>query len=263
VQYNFLDRYLQGSSLVHRLDPRLKLLAALAFVVVATLIRPHAWPAYLLLAALAWTAVLVSGVPLSVALKRSAVALPFAGIVALSLPFTRAGQVIWAWHAFRWRIALTDQGLLLFVAVVFKAWLSVLVSGLLVATTPFDTVLVAMRALHAPAVLAAVISLMYRYLFVLVEEAGRLQTAREARSVGRGGTMAWRVRVLGGMIGSLFIRSYERSERIYSAMLSRGYAGQVLSLTPLAWRSRDSWIGLSWGVALVVVAAVGRLWPGL
>ena len=60
---------------------------------------------------------------------------------------------------------------------------------------------------------------MYRYLFVLVDEAQRLQTARESRSAGSGGTVAWRARVLGGMVGSLFIRSYERSERIYAAMV--------------------------------------------
>ena len=73
----------------------------------------------------------------------------------------------------------------------------------------------------------ATISFMYRYLFVLVDEAMRLQTARDARSVGAGRTLFWRAKVLGGMIGCLFIRSYERSERIYAAMLSRGYAGEV------------------------------------
>jgi cobalt/nickel transport system permease protein len=113
-----------------------------------------------------------------------------------------------------------------------------------------------------PAVLTATISFMYRYLFVLVDEAMRLQTARAARSVGTGRTVWWRAQVLGGMIGSLFIRSYERSERIYAAMLSRGFAGEVRTLTRLTWQARDTWVGLAWVAALAAIATLGRaaLW---
>ena len=115
-----------------------------------------------------------------------------------------------------------------------------------------------MRSLHVPAVLTATISFMYRYLFVLVDEAMRLQTARASRSVGAGRTVWWRARVLGGMIGSLFIRSYERSERIYAAMMSRGFAGEVRTLTHLTWQARDTWVGLAWVAALIAIAALGR-----
>jgi cobalt/nickel transport system permease protein len=104
----------------------------------------------------------------------------------------------------------------------------------------------------------ATISFMYRYLFVLVDEAMRLQTAREARSVGTGRNVVWRARVLGGMIGSLFIRSYERSERIYAAMLARGFAGEVRTLTELTWQRHDLWAGLAWAAALVVASVAGR-----
>ena len=78
---------------------------------------------------------------------------------------------------------------------------------------------------------------------------------------GPDGSLLWRVRVLGGMIGSLFIRSYERSERIYAAMLSRGFAGEIRSLTHLAWKARDSWAGVGWGVALVTVTILGQMLP--
>jgi cobalt/nickel transport system permease protein len=258
VRHSLLDRYRQGTSLVHRLDPRLKLLATLAFVVATTSTPPRAWPAFLLLAVLAAGAVLLSRVPPGEALRRSAVALPFAGMAALSLLFTRSGQVVWSWHPLGWRIAITDQGALLFASILVKSWLSVLVSGLLVATTPFPELLAALRALGVPAVLAAIISFMYRYLFVLVDEAMRLQTARDARSAGAGGTLFWRAQVLGGMIGSLFIRSYERSERIYAAMLSRGFAGQLRTLTRSRWRARDSWAALCWGALLAAATLLGR-----
>jgi len=258
-QTAFLERYQQGTSLVHRLDPRLKLLATLGFVVAATSTPPPAWPALVLLAGLAWGAIGLAGIPWGQALRRSAIALPFAGMVALSLPFTQAGQVVWARSLWGWELAITDAGLLLFATILVKAWLSVLVSGLLVATTRFPDLLLGLQSLRVPAALTATISFMYRYLFVLVDEALRMRTAREARSVGTGRTVAWRARVLGGLIGSLFIRSYERSERIYAAMLDRGYAGEIRSLTRLTWQRRDSWAALAWGLALLGVALVARL----
>jgi cobalt/nickel transport system permease protein len=260
VHSRFLDRYLQGTSPVHRLDPRLKLLATLAFVLVTTSTPPHAGAAFLLLASLGLGVTLLSQIRLLEALKRSMVALPFAGMAAVSLPFTQAGRVLWAWDPLGWRIAITDQGLLLFAAVMAKAWLSVLASGLLVATTPVPDLLSALRVLGIPAVLTSIISFMVRYLFVLVDEAMRLHTAREARSAGTGGgTLIWRARVLGGMIGSLFIRSYERSERIYAAMRSRGFDGQVRTTARPAWRARDSWTALLWASTLVVAAVLGRV----
>lgn len=255
----FLDRYDQGASLVHRLDPRLKLLATLAFILVATSLPPSAWPAFLPLAVLALAAIRLAGIPLGEGLKRSSIALPFAAMVALSVPFTRSGQVVWEGRLLGVHLAVTSEGLLLLAAVLIKSWLSVLVSGLLVATTPFPQLLKAMRSLHLPGVLTATISFMYRYLFVLVDEAMRLHTAREARSAGPGGTIGWRAKVLGGMVGSLFIRSYERSERIYLAMVSRGFAGEIQTLRPLSWQRRDSWAGLVWGAALTAIAVVGRM----
>jgi cobalt/nickel transport system permease protein len=258
MRHSFLDRYRNGTSLVHRLDPRLKLLATLGFVLAATSMPPD-WPGFALLGLLALGAILASRIPLIEALKRSAIALPFAGMVALSLPFARGGTVVWAWHPFGWTLAVTDEGLALFAAVLVKAWLSVMISGLLVATTSFADLLVAMRSLHVPAVLTTTMSFMYRYLFVLTDEAMRLQTARNARSVGSGRTVWWRARVLGGMIGSLFIRSYERSERIYAAMLSRGFGGEVRTLRRFSWQPHDTWVALTWIVALAGAATAGRL----
>ena len=258
MRHSFLDRYRQGTSPIHRLDPRLKLLATLAFVLVVTTVPPGTWLAFVLLAVLAVGMVVIAQVPLLEGLKRSAVVLPFAGMVAVSLPFTQAGEAVWAWQLWGFTLTVTDAGLSFFAAVMIKAWLSVMISGLLGATTPFPDLLKAMGSLRVPAVLTATISFMYRYLFVLMDEAVRLQTARASRAVGRGRTVRWRARVLGGMIGSLFIRSYERSERIYAAMLSRGFGGEIRTLTRLSWQARDTWIGLAWVAALLAIAALGR-----
>jgi len=259
MRHSFLDRYHQGSSLIHQLDPRLKLLATLAFVLAASTTPPEAWPTFVLLAVLAISATLVAQIPLGEGLKRSAIVLPFAGMVAISLPFTQGGQVILSWNILGWTLTVTDQGLIQFASVMIKAWLSVMVSGLLVATTPFPELLKGLHSLRVPAILTSTISFMYRYLFVLVDEAMRLQTAREARSTGTGRTVWWRGQVLGKMIGSLFIRSYERSERIYAAMLSRGFAGEIRTLTHFHWQMRDSWVALAWATMLVGASILGRV----
>jgi cobalt/nickel transport system permease protein len=120
---------------------------------------------------------------------------------------------------------------------VTKSWLSVQAAILLAASTQFPELLQAMRAVGIPRLLVSMFGLMWRYLFVLVDEALRLMRARQARSgqsmvAGKksGGSVAWRARLTGGMAGNLFLRAFERSDRIYVAMLSRGYDGEVRTL---------------------------------
>ena len=131
-------------------DPRLKLLATLAFILVASSTPPRAWPAFVLLAALVLAAIAISRIPPVEVLKRSLIALPFAGMIALSLPFTQGGEPVWTWRPFGWELTVTDEGLILCGAVLVKAWLSVLAAALLLATTPLFDLLQAMRALHVP-----------------------------------------------------------------------------------------------------------------
>ena len=125
-----------------------------------------------------------------------------------------------------------------------------------------------MRALQVPRLLVAVFGLMWRYLFVLVDEALRLIRARAARSgisdpaLRSGGTLAWRARVTGGMAGSLFLRAFERSDRIYAAMAARGYDGEVRAfpLPPLAPAAR---LVLGAGHALLaLLTLLGVFWRG-
>jgi cobalt/nickel transport system permease protein len=146
-----------------------------------------------------------------------------------------------------------------------KSWLSVQAALLLAYTTPFADLVDALRGLRIPAVIVSIISFMYRYLAVLTDEAGRMSRARQSRSAaapkGRpGGSYSWRARVTGAMVGSLFIRSYERSERIYSAMLARGFAGTFRS----AQLPRPDQRSLVWFtaalLAIVTFVVAANLW---
>jgi cobalt/nickel transport system permease protein len=211
---------------------------AIAFILSVALTPIAAWPIYVLLLALAVAVAIVSELGTTYALKRALLALPFA-LAALPSLFTVPGTTLFSWQIGPWLLTATQPGLQRLLSVMLKSWISMQAAILLTATTRFPDLLVAMRAVHVPRLLVAIFGLMWRYLFVLVDEAIRLIRARDARSgspTGRGGrTVMWRARVTGGMAGNLFLRGYERSERIYAAMAARGYDGHIRSfpLPPL------------------------------
>jgi cobalt/nickel transport system permease protein len=256
-----LDTYLHGDSAVHRVDPRVKLVVTILFILTAALTPDRSWIAFAALEALVLFVTLLARVGFGVVQKRAAVALPFT-LAALTVLFSTPGEVALtlplpgAW-------GITGAGLLRFASIVLRSYISVQAAVVLAATTPFPDLLWGMRALHIPKVLVAISGFLYRYLFVLADEAQRLMRAREARSAapdGRGGgSIPWRARVAGGMAGSLFIRSYERSERIYSAMLARGYDGDVRTLAPPNLRPIDVIVGAVVALCLAGVLIIGRI----
>jgi cobalt/nickel transport system permease protein len=92
--------------------------------------------------------------------------------------------------------------------------------------------------------MVSIIAFMYRYLGVLAAESSRMSRARAARSAvapdgRRGGSIAWRAKVTGGLVGALFLRSYERSERIYAAMQARGFEGEIRHIHSRALRASE------------------------
>lgn len=250
------ERFQEGSSLLHRLEARTKLLIALAFIFAATLTPTGRWEILGGLAILLAAGVALGGLSPLLVLRRSALALPFV-LAAVPLLFTREGNELFTIPVLAWRWTASDAGLEAVLTILLRSWLSVSAAVVLTATTPAIDLLRALRGLHAPRIIVATVSFMYRYIFVIGEEAQRLMRARECRSAsvgeGRGGSIGWRAHVLGNMVGSLFLRSYERAERIYDAMRSRGYDGELRSLTMTSLRRAD-YVALS--IALGLLAAL-------
>ena len=176
---------------------------------------------------------------------RSLVALPFI-LIALPTVFTKPGSPLYELPLGLVTLTATAEGVEFFASVLIKSWTSVTAAVLLTSTTPPLRLLAALRALRLPAILVAVVMLMYRYLFVLVDEAQRMLRARTARSAAigprSGGSIVWRAKSAGGMAGSLFIRTLDRSERIYMAMLARGYDGSIRQQSVSAYS--DDWPSL-------------------
>jgi cobalt/nickel transport system permease protein len=236
MHVHFLDPYHPGNSPIHRLDPRIKLILTLVFILTNTLVPTAAWPVYVLLFAMVLSAELVSELGVSHILKRSALALPFV-LAALPIIFTVPGDTLFALALGPWSIHASYAGFERFISITLKSWISVQAAIVLASTTSFPDLLVAMRAIRVPRLLVSIFGLMWRYLFVFIDEANRLIRARLARSglsdkagLRPGGSISWRARVTGGMAGSLLLRAFDRSDRIYMAMVSRGYDGESRSL---------------------------------
>ncbi len=271
MHVHFLDPYRALSSPIHALDGRVKFILAVAYILTVSLTPLGAWPIYSLLLALVLSAEILSSLGIGYVWKRASLALPFI-LAALPVIFTTSGDPLFTLELGSLRLVASAAGMGRFVNVALKSWLSVQAAIVLTSCTLFPDLLKAMRAVHVPRLLVAMFGLMWRYLFILVDEALRLMRARTARSgapvfragsrrAARGGTLVWRARVTGGMAGSLFLRAFERSERIYVAMLSRGYDGEVrsLDLAPLTAGSR---LALAAGLALLglLLASALFLW---
>lgn len=265
MHVHFLDPYRPRLSPVHQLDARIKLILAVAFIVVTTLTPVGAWPIYVLLFAIMLSVEIASELGVSYVLKRALLAAPFI-LAAVPLLFTVDGTPIFSVAIGPWTLSMTWQGLERFVSIAIRSWLAVQMAIVLASTTTFPDLLRAMRALKVPRILVAVFGLMWRYLFVMVDEVGRLLRARAARSghsddltLKTGGTLRWRARVAGGMAGNLFIRSIERGDHIYAAMIARGYDGEVRGF-PLRPVAQTHWLVLVGGlVVLILVYLLGLL----
>jgi cobalt/nickel transport system permease protein len=227
-----------------------------AFIVTVSLLPIGSYLAL----ALAWLAIVALSWSAKIGPWRTArsafFALPFM-LAALPLVFTRGGPSLAVIDLGPLTVSVSAEGLRQFTTIALKSWVSVQAALLLSFTTPFHDLIDGLRELRLPRVMVAIISFMYRYLGVLSEETARMNRARASRSAERpgthaGGTLGWRARVTGAMVGSLFLRSYERSERVYAAMQARGFDGELRYLPgpPLARRA----IALT-GLALAALVA--------
>lgn len=222
-----------AASPIHRLDPRAKIAGFAGITLVGVSTPLHAWPAFAAcFAALAAIAALARVGP-GIVWSRVRVILPLVVFVAAFVPFVRGGPAVEVGP-----LSVSEAGLATFALVNAKAAIGALSAILLGATTSFPDILHGLERLRVPRLLTVIAAFMYRYVFVIVDEARRMRAALSAR--------AYRPRhlgqaaAIGRLVTALFLRSYERGERVYLAMLARGYAGAMPRLAVLAFRRADT-----------------------
>ena len=262
MHFDAFDRYHDHDSFLHRLDPRVKAVVTVVFIVSNALLPDGAWFAFGFVWVFMLLCNLLSKLGYAYTLKRSIIALPFA-LIAITVLFSIPGKPLATFHVLMSDFTITDAGLLRFVSIIIRSWLSVQMAILLVAVTRFPDLIHALEHLRVPAILTTIIAFLYRYLFVLTDEVFRLLRARESRSAAAagsrsGGGVLWRAKVAGNMAGQLFLRSYERSDRIYNAMLARGYAGRLYTLNPHEMKSTD-YYATAFAIAVIfLIQLIGR-----
>jgi len=200
-----VEGWSRGTSPLHRRDARCKLAVLIAFLSAVSTTPPGAELAFAGYGALLISAAAASRLPLAGLLRRAALVLPFSATFAL---------ITW-WSG--------DPGRAL--ALAEKSFLSGLAALLLVATTPLTQLLAALESLRVPRLLILVTQFVYRYLFVISEQAQHMRLAAKSRGAHRA-ARARGFNAAAGALSVLFVRSWERADGIYRAMLARGFSGR-------------------------------------
>lgn len=210
----------------------MKLVFTIVFIVFVNLTPTKAWGAFALFFLYLIAIIATARLKLSVIAKRTLISLPFIFAV-IPLIFT-GNSLFEVVPIFGSEISVSMEGLQRFLSITIKSILSILVALILVLTSRPSEIFFAMERLRIPSLFISIINLAYLYLFVIRDKVLRMIRARASRSShgltkkSSGGSLWWRAKITGGMAGSILIRSIERSDRVYAAMISRGYNGKVI-----------------------------------
>ncbi|MFD9620361.1 cobalt ECF transporter T component CbiQ [Streptomyces virginiae] len=224
--------YREGHSPVHALPPHCKLAATLAFVVVVVSTPREAVWAFGLYAVLIAAVAAVARIPAGFLLRRLLIEVPFVAFAVL-MPFVAEGERVEVLG-----MSLSVSGLWDAWNVLAKGTLGVAASVMLASTTELRALLLGLQRLKLPPLLVQIASFMIRYGDVISDELRRMSIARRSRGFEARGIRHWGV--LAKTAGALFIRSYERGERVYLAMVSRGYTGSMPVIDEVA-ATRAQW----------------------
>jgi len=249
--------YRPGRSAVHRLAPEVKVAATLAFVLAVVATPRHAGWAFAVDAALVAAVARAADLPLPTLARRLVIELPFLAF-ALFLPLVgEAPHTDLALPGLT--LSLSEPGLWAAWNILVKGTLGVAATVLLASTTSVAELLYGLDRLRVPRAFTTIAGFMVRYGDVIVGEARRMRIARLSR--GHDPRWIWQARAMASTAGTLFIRSYERGERIHLAMLSRGFTGErPPSSTPGGRADRRPWLAAAVvpAIAATVAAAAHR-----
>lgn len=242
-----IERAALADSPLAGIDPRAKLVVTLLYLVAVLSFPLHATAGLILFALYPIVASTMSATPFESIFRKSLLVLPLVVFIGIFNPWMHRQP------AFHVGSVAVSEGWLEFASIVIRGLLSVQAVLVMICSTDFYKLCHALTRMGIPAVFASQLMFVYRYLFVLIDEAVSMDRARRARSYGR---RHYSFRMYGIFVGQLLLRTVERSRRIYNAMLSRGFDGSIPATgghTP--WTRRDTLFTLIWGILFIA----GRL----
>lgn len=239
-ELNKMEQASEQSSLLHLLDPRVKLLVTLLFVIFVLSLPLEDLSCLILFFIYPIVSCACAGIAYGGVFKRSLIVLPFIVFVAIFNPLIHRQVVFYVGG-----VGIT-AGWISFISVLIRGLISVQAVIILIFTTGFYNICRGMRRMGVPSLLTTQLLFVYRYISVLLQEALSMDYARTSRSFGR---KSYSCKMWGIFIGQLLLRTIERSERIYRAMLSRGFNGSIEGSFHFVWKIRETvylvvWTGL-------------------
>ncbi|MBS7643430.1 cobalt ECF transporter T component CbiQ [Candidatus Bathyarchaeota archaeon] len=246
----YAEKFQALSGLLQGIDPRVKFCSLVSLLVVAVGVRTIT-PLVILFVTITVFAV-VSKIPLKYFFLRATLFIPiFAAVIALPLPFITPGTTLTVIGYNEYVIYITREGVYRALQFVFRIWVCVGLLVLLMSTTRFTAIIRALETFKIPRVFVMMTGVTHRFIFLFINEAYRMLLAKEARNVGREQRMQV-MKSLAYIIGTLFIRAYERSERVYLAMMAKAYTGEARSMGKM----RCSWRDWVFGVASCFICII-------
>ncbi len=246
MKHEFFDHHREGTSLVHLFDPRLKLIMLLTYVLLVVMIPYSLKELFLVYLLVPVILALISGVSPIHFLSKLIKLYPMILIISILVPFFPGGsEVVWGMGFLK----IYREGLEKFLLINVKSVLALMMTIVLISTTDLSLFLRGMEKLRIPRLIIAILSFMYRFIFLLVDEVERMLMAYQSRYLSL--SLRRRLGTLGNLIGMLFIRTYERGERIYLAMESRGFTGNIYTLQALQWKNSDSFAALLFMIVML------------
>jgi cobalt/nickel transport system permease protein len=256
----FAEEIARENGLLQSLDPRAKLIGALALLIAIS--ASHNLLVILSLYLLTLPMAVASHVPMGFYLKRVWLFMPFfTGVVALPAlfnPFTPGTPIITLIDLAspRMYLAITLPGVITASFLLLRVGASVSIGVLLILTTRWAVLLKALRVLRVPQAFVLILGMTYRYIYVLLHTMNNMFLARKSRLIGRVSGSEDR-RWLTASMGVLFAKSYRLSDEVYLAMQSRGFRGEAQVMQTLTWR------GIDWAWLLIFIAIAGSaMWLG-
>lgn len=237
MHHAHIDKFAYQDSVIHRLDSRVKFLVTFVFTVMVLSLSRTSVSILTCCAVGPFTVLVLAGIPLRFAFKHILLVSPFVLILALSCPLYDKSPLVVAFGPLALQIS---AGWMRCFAILGKFVVTMLALIALVSTTRFGDLLAGLGRLGVPKLLIIQLGLLYRYIFVLIDRAGRILRARAGRKLRNLGLKP-ELKIAAAMVGSLLIRSIDTAEHINIAMQGRGFDGNWRSLSESRIRRSDIW----------------------
>lgn len=244
LNLGYLDTLARADSPVHRLDPRAKLPAVVLFIVTVVSFDKYTISAMLPFFLFPAAMIAVGDLPVGYLLKRLLWVAPFAVMVGIFNPILDR-QVLFEIGSLH-----ITGGWVSFASILLRFTLTVLAGFILIATTGFYAICLALEKIGVPNIFVMQLLFLYRYAFVLVGEAARIGRACKLRAPLRKATS---IGTFVSLVGGLFLRTTDRAQRIYRAMCCRGFEGQIHLSARLCWTWKETLFLFGCGVVFIIL----------